>query len=1318
MIDRQLARRLEPVASRLRQLRLSNGLTIIWLLAACVAVVALYFGPVSQRFVWGVIGGTCVVAAIYALGVWRMAINERRLAWRIESKYPELNASLLTAIEQQPNLTNGQYGYGYLQQDVLRRALTHSELHSWKDSVPKSRVWAAHLANGLSVGGLILLLLALFDVDRLSANTPTGLAFDDVKVTENLHYELTVEPGDANIERGTSLLVLARFTGPLPPDATLVTEDEAGNSRQIALAKSLDDPVFGGRIAVVNQPLTYKIAFAKQESDPYQVTVFEYPKLQQADAKLHFPSYTNQEDKLVQDVRRISAIEGTEVTLVCRLNKPVREAQLVEDGEEPLVLVADPNEPTTMQTTLTLDRSMRLELRLIDNEGRQNRDPAEFVLKALPNRPPDLKLTFPAKDMQVSPIEELNLAANAWDDYGLKRFGLNYNLAGTEGQEIVLAEDAPAKERLAKEHVLSFESLAAEPDQLVSYYFWAEDIGPDGERRRTSGDLYFAEVRHFEEIFRQGQQPTASQQQQQQQQQGGGNAQQAEELAELQKQIINALWKIVRRETRDEPTEKFADDVGLVLESQISALTQAKELAEDLQDAQSQTYVEAVQQHMQETIVELGAAREQAEPEKLQPALASAQSAYQALLKLRAREHEVVRSQQQSSSQSSSSSSSSRSQQQLQQLELNDDENRYETQQTASPQETQEQREDRQVLNRLRELAQRQNDLNDRVKELQSALDEAQTQAEKEELERQLKRLREEQQQILRNMEELDQRMTEPGNQERMNQERQQLQQARENARQSSEALEEGMVSQAAAEGTRAEQELRELQDEFQRRTANQFSEDVREMQEQARQLEQREKKLADDLKEMDQPAKPSNSLRGDSKRDQIAEGLQQQRQDLKDLLDRMRQTIEQAETTEPLLAEELYETIRNTRRENPETALESVERSFNRGFVEDARQQERIADRGISELRKGIEKAAESVLGDETEALKRAEQELRQLSRELDREIAEADPQAANDQQSSEDQPGTGQRPNSNSTDANSPNSESSQQNPNGQSASRNQDNQSQDNQSQDNGSQDSGSQDSEQQRSPSENGSSEESEQPMPNGQSANGEQPQDAQQSPNGGQQPNGQQSPDGQRSQQSSDQQQPGQANGNGGQPSDASPPNESGPSQPGQNQNRPGQQPNAGQPNAGQPNAGQPGQRGGDDRNLGPAGIGGLSQFLNPTGNRPPAPLTGEGFLDWSDRLRDVEEIVSDPELRAEAARIRDRAKAIRKDFKRHSQPPNWDVVRETIAEPLAELQNRVSEELLRRSAKDALVPLNRDPVPTQYAEQVQRYFERLGTGQE
>lgn len=112
------------------------------------------------------------------------------------------------------------------------------------------------------------------------------------------------------------------------------------------------------------------------------------------------------------------------------------------------------------------------------------------------------------------------------------------------------------------------------------------------------------------------------------------------------------------------------------------------------------------------------------------------------------------------------------------------------------------------------------------------------------------------------------------------------------------------------------------------------------------------------------------------------------------------------------------------------------------------------------------------------------------------------------------------------------------------------------------------------------------------------------------------------------------------------------------------------------------------------------------------------PLTGDDFRDWSDRLRDVGEMVADPELRAEASRIREQAREIRKDLKeRHSAEPNWDLVKLKVAKPLAELQDRVSEEIMRRNSKDALIPLDRDPVPVQYQEAVRRYYERLGSGQ-
>jgi hypothetical protein len=88
-----------------------------------------------------------------------------------------------------------------------------------------------------------------------------------------------------------------------------------------------------------------------------------------------------------------------------------------------------------------------------------------------------------------------------------------------------------------------------------------------------------------------------------------------------------------------------------------------------------------------------------------------------------------------------------------------------------------------------------------------------------------------------------------------------------------------------------------------------------------------------------------------------------------------------------------------------------------------------------------------------------------------------------------------------------------------------------------------------------------------------------------------------------------------------------------------------------------------------------------------------------------------------PDLRHEVAHIRDRARGVRAELKRHSKEPQWPLVRIQIAAPLAEVRNRVSEELARRESSDALVPIDRDPVPTKFSELVRRYYEKLGSSE-
>jgi hypothetical protein len=78
------------------------------------------------------------------------------------------------------------------------------------------------------------------------------------------------------------------------------------------------------------------------------------------------------------------------------------------------------------------------------------------------------------------------------------------------------------------------------------------------------------------------------------------------------------------------------------------------------------------------------------------------------------------------------------------------------------------------------------------------------------------------------------------------------------------------------------------------------------------------------------------------------------------------------------------------------------------------------------------------------------------------------------------------------------------------------------------------------------------------------------------------------------------------------------------------------------------------------------------------------------------------------------AAARERARVLRQDLKRDHKRPDWDVVRLQVVNPLTEVRDRIADELARRQSREALVPIDRDPVPSRYSELVRRYYEELG----
>ena len=1334
MTDARLLDRLAATMSRLRRLRLYKGLALGWIAGAIVAAVLMLW--VELPIIAAV---ACGAVLAIAWGLWcslPQADDLRNAAQLIEARYPELDSRLLTAVDLEPQGTAGLFGY--LQMVVLGDVLKHARDARWRRAIPVRRIWGA---QALQLVGFLVFVAATSFIARDPQQVASSLGLrqegsDTPQSAEVADPAVRVTPGHVEIERGTGLLVTAEFPRTVPTRVELVAVDAAQQEVRLPLVKSLDDPLFGARIPEVAADLTYHVEFDGRSSDDYQVTTFEFPRLEQADAQIKYPSYTGLADDHQQDVRRVSVVEGSELTLQFHLNKPVETALLNGDDARAIELLPvvsnageasstkpDADQSSVMTATLSPQESQTFRLQLTDDQGRPAKEPVEFVVDVLPNQPPQIKIAFPARDLRVSPLQEVSLEGEAWDDFGLSEHGLILQRPDGSEEQLVLGNEAAANARAAMAHQIDLEPLGIAADELVSFYFYADDVGPDGQTRRAFSDMFFAEVRPFEELYRQA--PNMPSQGQ------GGSP--CKKLIQLQRQIVSGTWNLMRREPLDPPREKFPADATTLSDSQ----TQVKELAEQfagtLEDLLMQQFAAEAIEHMDTAQQQFATAASTPSITPLPDGRDAARAAYQALLRLQAREHQVKNSQSQSSGQGEKQR---RLNDQLKALELKNDRHRYETEQQARQQQDEAAREALQVLNRLRELARRQEDLNERIRQLENELRNAKSEQERQELQRQLKRLQEEQQELLRDVDELRERMNREENRPRMADAREALDKTRERVFQSAQALKEQQTSKAIAEGTRAQRELNELKEEFRQQTAGQFDESVRELRDQARDLAQKQEEIGRELSGEQQSASQSNERQRPSLRDtpqqdrtQIAEELAEQRERLQELLQQMRSLVEASETAEPLLSKRLYDAMRAARVDNPEEELAAAAELARRGFEQPARNAEQQARVGINKLKTGIEQAAESVLGNEEEALAQAREQLAMLTESIAEELARNDREFARErqqqqtpseegkqsQQSPSQQPAQGESPQKPSQSSQSNSSQSDQQqgkqedNPGQPSQSGNQGQQQSEQRRQAGNKPDQQPQPGQQGTKPGEQGQRGEQGQ-QPGDQSQPGQQQGQASQqsSPQGksGQKP-GQQSQSGQQGQ-SGQGQQPGQQQGQQGRPGQGP----SGQGQTNQNQSQPGQDQQS-SPNPSQ-SATASGGNGGPQRSLSERLRTSLATETHGGGNAGPFdPLTGGEFLQWSDRMRDIEEMLSDPQLRSQAAEIRERAREMRIEFKRHSKQPNWDLVRMSVYGPMRELEQRLAEELARRTPDDELVPIDRDPVPDQYAELVKQYYEEL-----
>ena len=143
MIQLQVYRQLEGVAQRYRRLWFRRALALGFLGAALVGGLILLFAQ-SRNFDTSLAVALLIVLAVAAVvfSYWwsrRLAANDQNIARRVEKHFPDLEARLLAAMEQDPDKPDGRFGY--LQTSLIRETLLHARKKKWRGAVSDSSSW-------------------------------------------------------------------------------------------------------------------------------------------------------------------------------------------------------------------------------------------------------------------------------------------------------------------------------------------------------------------------------------------------------------------------------------------------------------------------------------------------------------------------------------------------------------------------------------------------------------------------------------------------------------------------------------------------------------------------------------------------------------------------------------------------------------------------------------------------------------------------------------------------------------------------------------------------------------------------------------------------------------------------------------------------------------------------------------------------------------------------------------------------------------------------------------------------------------------------
>jgi len=715
------------VERRLRVLVLSKGVAIAAAAALVFTVLAVllanFFAFSDPSVTWARVLVFVALALAIGLGlvVPLLQMNRRKAARQTEQQFPEFEERLLTFTERAR--TNPE--------DPFLPLLAADTLEVAERAEPARVARRNRILSFVSAAaGSLALLIWLGTSGPGFLGYGTSLLWGGLPKGElTPYYDIAVQPGNHTVRRRSDLIISAQLKGFQAERARVFARYQSSSKwEQADMRPQLSGPGYEFLIAGVPESLEYYVEAGGVRSRHYRLNVMDLPTIKHLKVTYHFPGWTGMKDTVEDPGGDLRAVEGTNAELTIETDRPLANGVLLFDDGSKLELGSGQNGARTAEVAIHKDGMYHI---AAIEQGEDVRLSPDYFIEAQRDEPPTVRITRPGRDARVNPIEEVTVAVEGADDFGLNELSLHYSVNGGAEKTVSMLKSKGQKSASGST-IISLEDFKLSPGDLVSLYAVSRDA-----HTTTRTDMIFVQTEPFERSYSQSQESGGM---------SGSGDQDDNRISDREKEIIAATWNQIKDTTGDHSAA--AENAGFLSGVQSKLRDQAHSLSERMKArelAGASQQIKAFTDDMDKAVEAMNPAAVKLRGSEWQNALAPEQKALQFLLRAEATMRDIkVAFGRSGGGGNGMGGGAARDLQSLFDLELDTEKNQYESGQQSTSADKR-QHEIDEALQKLEQLARRQQELADQQRQNQQMSQQRWQQEmlrrEAEELQRQMEQL-------------------------------------------------------------------------------------------------------------------------------------------------------------------------------------------------------------------------------------------------------------------------------------------------------------------------------------------------------------------------------------------------------------------------------------------------------------------------------------------------------------------------------------------------------------------------------------------------